>query len=1005
MWLPLWLPVLMQLVLLRFLVAQPMKPIRVFVVPHSHMDVVWIHTVQESPWAYAANVYTSVVQELMLQKHRRFIAVEQEYFRLWWDGIASDRQKRQVRHLLATRRLEFVIGGQVMHDEAVTHFDDQILQLTEGHGFLYETFGIRPRFSWQVDPFGASATTPTLFALAGFYAHVISRIDYDLKGAMQKNQGLQFVWRGSPSLAAKQEIFTHVLDQYSYCSEGFHWDGSTLSPEPPPNRKFPDMIEPVDENNIRYYVNLLVDLVKERAAWFRTSHLLWPWGCDKQFFNASLQFANMDILLDYTNSYKSRLGISVEYATLAKYFGALQATNVTWHVREHQDFLPYSSGPHQAWTGFYSSCNQLKGLARRASALLYAGESMFTRSVWPVPHQHLDLDWALKQLQQLRWAVSEVQHHHAITGTETPKVRDMYVKNLRSGMQGVHKLMVSIVQDRTPAYSDSEARGHVAVVYNPLAWTVTTLVTLTVGFSRVSVTDESGQPVAAQIQESKERQTAYDLHVLTTIPGLSYRHYSIRRDQGTQKDTKQLGASLAKTSNFARKPETQAGPGGRHLISVENDCYTVFLDADTNLMHSILERESNSTVRVTQEFMEYHVNGNLKYGPISDNFVFTPTESAKRPWKSVGMKIVAGKLMTEIRQFFYRKERDRNHTYAVYSRLAHVPVGHGGELLCRRIEQEYRVGPLELNREAVLRTSTSLHNRQILYSDSNGFQMQRRVFREHATNSIARNYYPMVQSAFIEDSQSRLVLLSEQAHGISSQGNGQVEVMLHRQLWNNFDWALDYDLTLDDTSVVHPVLWLLLGPRPLTAGLHQRSGLALQHRPVVLLRELNETAQNHPSPQQQEPVTLPPSLHLQILSIPGWNYSSNHRKHLQNLQKGHGRKAKADLRRVLLRLHHLYEVGEDPVLSQPVSVNLEVVLQGLGPVVEVEERSLTGTWDVSTLHRWSWRTRDGPHSRGSSSSHLTSLQGMKVTIYPKEIRTFFIHFCSSELLVDSVNSG
>lgn len=56
-----------------------------------------------------------------------------------------------------------------------------------------------------------------------------------------------------------------------------HWDGSTLSPERPANRKLPDMIEPVDENNIRYYVSLLVDLVKERAAWFRTSHLLWPW--------------------------------------------------------------------------------------------------------------------------------------------------------------------------------------------------------------------------------------------------------------------------------------------------------------------------------------------------------------------------------------------------------------------------------------------------------------------------------------------------------------------------------------------------------------------------------------------------------------------------------------------------------------------------------------------------------------------------------------------------------
>lgn len=39
-----------------------------------------------------------------------------------------------------------------------------------------------------MDPFGASSTTPTLFALAGFNAHVISRIDYDLKEAMQDNR-------------------------------------------------------------------------------------------------------------------------------------------------------------------------------------------------------------------------------------------------------------------------------------------------------------------------------------------------------------------------------------------------------------------------------------------------------------------------------------------------------------------------------------------------------------------------------------------------------------------------------------------------------------------------------------------------------------------------------------------------------------------------------------------------------------------------------------------------
>ena len=65
-----------------------------------------------------------------------------------------------------------------------------------------------------------------------------------------------------------------------------------------------------------------------------------------------------------------------------------------------------------------------------------------------------------------------------------------------------------------------------------------------------------------------------------------------------------------------------------------------------------------------------------------------------------------------------------------------------------------------------------------------------------------------------------------------------LQVMLHRRLWNNDEWALDNDLTLNDSSVVHPVLWLLLGSRALTSGLRQRSRLALQHRPVVMLREL-----------------------------------------------------------------------------------------------------------------------------------------------------------------------
>lgn len=87
---------------------------------------------------------------------------------------------------------------------------------------------------------------------------------------------------------------------------------------------------------------------------------------------------------------------------------------------------------------------------------------------------------------------------------------------------------------------------------------------------------------------------------------------------------------------------------------------------------------------------------------------------------------------------FYSNVTSQDYIYAVYTRLYSVPEGHDGKLLCRRIEQEYSVGPLEFNREAVLRTSTSLNTRQLLYTDNNGYQMQKRPFKAYVNNTVAR---------------------------------------------------------------------------------------------------------------------------------------------------------------------------------------------------------------------------------------------------------------------------
>lgn len=55
-----------------------------------------------------------------------------------------------------------------------------------------------------------------------------------------------------------------------------------------------------------------------------------------------------------------------------------------------------------------------------------------------------------------------------------------------------------------------------------------------------------------------------------------------------------------------------------------------------------------------QDFWEYKANGDVNVGPISDNYIFSANGSAVLAYKSVAMEIVPGKLVSEIRQYFYR---------------------------------------------------------------------------------------------------------------------------------------------------------------------------------------------------------------------------------------------------------------------------------------------------------------------------------------------------------------
>ncbi len=71
------------------------------------------------------------------------------FFSMWW-AEATESQKELVRGYVRDKKVEFVLGGWCMNDDADPTYSATINQMTEGHRFIYDTFGVVPRYGWHI---------------------------------------------------------------------------------------------------------------------------------------------------------------------------------------------------------------------------------------------------------------------------------------------------------------------------------------------------------------------------------------------------------------------------------------------------------------------------------------------------------------------------------------------------------------------------------------------------------------------------------------------------------------------------------------------------------------------------------------------------------------------------------------------------------------------------------------------------------------------------------------
>ena len=244
---------------------------------------------------------------------------------------------------------------------------------------------------------------------------------------------------------------------------------------------------------------------------------------------------------------------------------------------------------------------------------------------------------------------------------------------------------------------------------------------------------------------------------------------------------------------------------------------------------------------------------------------------------------------------------------------------------------------------------------------------------------IATHYYPSQQSCFLANSSTQLSVALDRSHAVGSLLPGTLDVVQHRR--GGPYTGSGETVVLDDVERIFTQVWIALGSK--TPANRQRVSMKqrLNHPLILAAGAVPKKLAAVPPLSAGGKVAaggidgLPSAVHIQSLRATGPTGAS-----------------------LLLRLQHMFTVGEDSTYSVPQPVDVAKLLSAVRPVKSVAEVTLDGMKGVASLAN---RTRypaaggggGGGGSGGGSVGQHPELAPASATsgptaVLPFELRTF-----------------
>lgn len=345
---------------------------------------------------------------------------------------------------------------------------------------------------------------------------------------------------------------------------------------------------------------------------------------------------------------------------------------------------------------------------------------------------------------------------------------------------------------KTPSQVSQDKSVEVAL-FNSLAQERMEIVLLRVLKPNVKVVDSAGNELPYQINpvfnvtEHHDTQTRqiivsnreFELMFLAKLPPLSLTVFTVSYHNDTKNkiatiycedckdETKHDEQSL---NPFDIKPK-QTGD-----IQVENSKMRLLFDGNDGFLKSMTKKNWGKPIQLGIKFGAYK-SAQFHSGA----YLFRPESSDPRNaekdvfenYKDKKIMITTGPIASDVSVIH---GAFLAHTVRIFKTQTHLDTA-----IYIENDIDFESPPKNRETEMFMRFITSIENGDDpeFYSDLNGFQWQPR--KKVQEIGIEGNYFPITTSAFIQDNQMRLTVMTTHAQGAASLEPGQMEVMLDRR--------------------------------------------------------------------------------------------------------------------------------------------------------------------------------------------------------------------------------